>query len=346
MDLSLFDYELPEGYIAYQPARQRDASKLMVFDRRTNQIKHQKFSSVVDYMKKGDGLVINDTKVFKARLFARRPTGGKVEIFLLEEYEYEGMDCWRVLTHPSKRVKEGEQLIFDEKSYVEVITKFPDGKSIIKFKSKTEAKRIIGKFGHIPLPIYIHRPDIKSDEARYQTIFAKQRKAKAVAAPTAGLHFTNRLINKIEAKGIKIIPITLHVGYGTFRTVKVDDINEHTIDPEYAEISKTSAKTINAIRKKGGKIFAVGTTSVRTLESAEIVDDKVQPMAKHVELYIKPGFQFRIVNHLITNFHLPKSSLVIMISAFAGREQILKAYKIAVEKNYRFYSYGDSMLIL
>jgi S-adenosylmethionine:tRNA ribosyltransferase-isomerase len=346
MDLSLFDYDLPEGYIAYRPARQRDWSKLMVLDRTDGKLGHHKFPAIIDYFKKGDALVVNDTKVFKARLFGRRATGGKVEIFLLEETEFEGQNCWQVLTHPSRRVREGESLFFDEKSTVEVIAKSPDGKSYIKFKNKTEAVRIISKFGHIPLPIYIHRPDGKSDENRYQTIFAKPRKAKAVAAPTAGLHFTNRVLKKIEDKGVKVIRITLHVGYGTFRKVKVNDINEHTVDPERAEISKTAAKAINSVRKNGGKIYAVGTTSVRTLESAKIIDGHIQPFSDYVDLYIKPGHEFKVVDHLITNFHLPKSSLTILVSAFAGREKILHAYETAVKEKYRFYSYGDCMLIL
>jgi len=346
VNLSLFDYHLPEGYIAYQPARQRDWSKLMVLDRGDGEIRHQKFPEIVDYMNKGDALIVNDTKVFKARLFARRSTGGKVEIFLLEETEYEGQNCWQVLTHPTRRVKEGEILYFDEKSTVEVIKKTPDGKSFIKFKNKATAARIISKFGHIPLPIYIHRPDQKSDENRYQTIFARPRKAKAVAAPTAGLHFTSRILKKIEAKGIKIIRITLHVGYGTFKTVKVDNIDEHTVDPERAEISKTAAQAINSVRKNGGKIFAVGTTSVRTLESAKIIDGKVQPFSDYVDLYIKPGHEFKVVDRMITNFHLPKSSLSILVSAFTGREIILNAYETAVREKYRFYSYGDCMLIL
>ncbi|RKX31599.1 MAG: tRNA preQ1(34) S-adenosylmethionine ribosyltransferase-isomerase QueA [Candidatus Zixiibacteriota bacterium] len=346
MDLSLFNYELPDGRIAYYPARQRDLSRLMVLDRNSGQISHGKFPDVVDYMQPGDGLVVNDTRVLKARLYARRLTGGKVEIFLLEEINYEGGNCWQVLTHPTRRVKEGEELFLDETSTLEVVKKLPTGKSIIKFKSKTEAARIIAKYGHIPLPIYIHRPDEKKDETRYQTIFSRVTKTRAVAAPTAGLHFTNRTIGRIKKKGVEIIPITLHVGYGTFKTVKVDNIDEHSVDPEYAEISKGAASRINKIREAGGKIFAVGTTSVRTLESASIIDGKVQPFSDYVDLYIKPGHEFKLVDHLITNFHLPRSSLMILVSAFAGREKIIEAYNMAVDDGYRFYSYGDCMLIL
>lgn len=346
MDLSLFDYDLPDGAIAYHPARQRDLSKLMVFDRRTGEISHRKFPDLVDYMKGGDALIVNDTKVLKARLFARRASGGKVEVFLLEEIEFEGHKCWQVLTHPTRRVKEGEALYFDDKSSLEVIKKLPDGKSLISFRNDKEARRIINRFGHIPLPVYIHRPSERSDESRYQTIFSRGGMARAVAAPTAGLHFANRTVRRIMAKGVSIIPVTLHVGYGTFKTIKTEDIEEHSVDPEYAEILPTAAEQVNRTRASGGRIFAVGTTSVRTLESAEIIEGKIQPFSGFVNLYIKPGFEFKVVDHLITNFHLPKSSLVILVSAFAGRENILSAYKTAIEERYRFYSYGDCMLIL
>lgn len=346
MNLSLFDYELPGEYIAYHPTRRRDSSRLMILDRASGEIEHKKFPTIIEYLNKNDGLVINDTKVFKARLFARRQSGGKVEIFLLEKIESDEMCCWLVLTHPTKRVKEGEELVFDEKSTITVVKKHPDGKTTVGFQSTAEAKRIISKFGHVPLPIYIHRPDQKIDEARYQTVYADPKKSRAVAAPTAGFHFSRGILEKIRAKGVKIIPITLHVGHGTFKTIRADNIDEHKIDPEYAEISKTSANAINKIREKGGRIFAVGTTSVRTLESAKIKNGRVLPFSGQVDLYIKPGHDFKVVNHLITNFHLPKSSLIILVSAFAGREMILEAYKTAVGEKYRFYSYGDCMLIL
>jgi S-adenosylmethionine:tRNA ribosyltransferase-isomerase len=346
MNLSLFDYNLPEGHIAYFPAKRRDLARLMILDRNAGTIEHKKIPSIVDYFNKGDALIINDTRVFKARLFARRPSSGKVELFLLKEIEYEGDDCWIVLTHPTRRVKEGETLFLDEAATLQIVKKMDNGKSIIKFKTRAEGLRYISKFGHVPLPIYIHRPDEKSDETRYQTIFADRGKAKAVAAPTAGLHFTKGILEKIKAKGVEIIPLTLHVGYGTFKTIKSENIEEHAVDPEYAEISKKAAMAINKVRKNGGKIFAVGTTSVRTLESAPEKKGRIQPFSGEVDLYIRPGHNFRFVDHMITNFHLPKSSLIIMVSSFAGRELILQAYNKAVEDNYRFYSYGDCMLIL
>ena len=346
MDLSLFNYDLPEGYIAYNPTRRRDSAKMMVLDRQSGDIKHQKIPAIIDYFKPGDGLVINNTRVFKARLLLRRPTGGKVEIFLLNEINYKGRICWEVLTHPGRRVKEGEILFFDDLLSMEVMRKQPNEKTIIRFKSRKEADWIIDKFGHVPLPVYIHRPDDKIDESRYQTVYAHPKKSGAVAAPTAGLHFTERILKNIEKAGVKIIPITLHVGFGTFKAVRVDDINKHSVDPEFAEISKSSANTINRIKKNGGRIFAVGTTSVRTLEAAPCSNGLIQSFSDFVDLYIKPGHEFKIVDKMLTNFHLPKSSLVILVSAFAGREQIIKSYETAIKEKYRFYSYGDCMLIL
>ncbi len=346
MELLQFDYNLPDGYIAYHPTRRRDSARMMVLDRKTGELTHLKIPGIVDFFRPGDGLVINNTRVFKARLLLRRPTGGKVEIFLLNETNFKGRICWEVLTHPARRTKEGETLYFDDLLSLKIIKKLPTGRTIIRFKNRREAERIISKYGHVPLPVYIHRPDEKTDESRYQTVYANPKKTGAVAAPTAGLHFTPRILKNIEKAGTKIIPITLHVGFGTFKAVRVDDIDKHSVDPEFAEISKSSARAINLIRRNGGRIFAVGTTSVRTLESAPIVDGMVQAFSNYVDLYIKPGHQFKVVDKLLTNFHLPKSSLIILVSAFAGREQIIDSYNAAVKEKYRFYSYGDCMLIL
>jgi S-adenosylmethionine:tRNA ribosyltransferase-isomerase len=346
METDLFWYSLPNNSIAYYPSRQRDVSRLMIVDRATGAIEHKKFLDIADYMQPGDGLVINDTRVFKARFLLRRKTGGKLEIFLLEEVDCGEKNCWKVLTHPTRRIKEGEEVFFDDKNCLTIESKLPDGKTIISFANRAAAQKMINKFGHIPLPVYIHRPDEKRDENRYQTIYAHPDKKKSVAAPTAGLHFTNRALEKIKKKGVEIIPVTLHVGYGTFKKVKTERVEKHTVDAEYAELCSQSAKRINAIRAGGGKIFAVGTTSVRTLESAAMVNGKIQPYAKFVDLFIYPGYKFKAVDHLITNFHLPKSSLLFLVSAFASREKILEAYDIAVQEDYRFYSYGDCMLIL
>ncbi len=332
--------------IAEAPPGRRDGARLFVLNRSTGEEKHLRFREIAKFLNSGDALVINNTKVFKARLFARRPSGGKVEVFLLEEIKYEGRNCWVVLTHPTRRVKEGESLSLDEETTIQVVKKLPDGKSLMRLGGKTKAGRIISKYGHVPLPIYIHRPDRKSDEDRYQTVYAHPSKAKSVAAPTAGLHFTRKILDSIKSNGVKIVPITLHVGYGTFKMIKTSNVEDHTVDPEFAEITKSAANSLNKVRQEGGKIFAVGTTSVRTLESAKISNGEIQPFAEKVDLYIRPGYKFKVVDHLITNFHLPKSSLIILVSAFAGRKKILHAYNTAIEDGYRFYSYGDCMMIL
>ncbi len=346
MDLELFNYSLPQKMIADAPPGRRDGARLLFLDRSTGEEKHLRFRKIVDCFKPGDALVINNTKVLKARLLTRRASGGKVEVFLLEEIKHEGMNCWTVLTHPTRRVKEGESLYLDKETAIQIVKKMPDGQSLVRLGGKTQAERLIAKYGHVPLPIYIHRPDRENDEERYQTVYAQPSKAKSVAAPTAGLHFTRNILESIKSNGVQIVPITLHVGYGTFKMVKTPNIEDHTVDPEYAEISKSAAHTLNKVRQNGGKIFAVGTTSVRTLESAPIINGEIQPYEGKVDLYIKPGFKFRVVDHLITNFHLPKSSLIILVSAFAGRTRILHAYKTAIENNYRFYSYGDCMIIM
>ncbi len=346
MDIELFNFDLPPKLIADAPPGRRDGAKLFLLDRSTGEEKHLRFREIVKFLKPGDALVINNTKVLKARLFARRKTGGKVEVFLLEEIKHEGQNCWVVLTHPSRRVKEGEDLFLDEDNAIQVVKKFPDGKSLMRLGGKTKAERLIDKFGHVPLPIYIHRPDRDSDEERYQTVYAHPSKAKSVAAPTAGLHFTRKILDSIKSSGVHIVPVTLHVGYGTFKMVKTKNVEDHTVDAEFAEITKSSANTLNKVRQEGGKIFAVGTTSVRTLESAKLKEGEIQPFAEKVDLYIKPGYKFKVVDHLITNFHLPKSSLIILASSFAGRKKILHAYNAAIEDGYRFYSYGDCMLIL
>lgn len=346
MDIELFNFELPPDRIADAPPGRRDGARLFLLDRSTGEEKHLRFREIVKFLKAGDALVINNTKVLKARLFARRKTGGKVEVFLLEEIKYEGKNCWVVLTHPTKRVKEGEDLYLDDKTTINVVKKFPDGKSLVRLGGKTKAERLISNYGHVPLPIYIHRPERDTDEERYQTVYAHPSKAKSVAAPTAGLHFTRKILDSIKSMGVSIVPVTLHVGYGTFKMIKSKNIEDHTVDAEFAEITKSSANALNKVRQGGGKIFAVGTTSVRTLESAKIKDGEIQPFADKVDLYIKPGYKFKIVDHLLTNFHLPKSSLIILASSFAGRKKILHAYNAAVAEDYRFYSYGDCMLIL
>lgn len=348
MDIDLFDYDLPEALIAQYPSRKRDLSRLMVIDR-TEDIQAADvvpFARIVDYMQPGDALVVNNTKVFKARLWGRRQSGARVEVFLVRPVPDTTDHRWLALVSPSRRVKPGEWIEFEGKRGVELVDYEGDGRWHVRFTSRTAQQRLIARYGHVPLPHYIRRTDQLSDIRRYQTVFADHDRVGAVAAPTAGFHFTRRLLDELDHKGIERIELTLHVGPGTFKPVTAERIEEHTVDPEFAELSPEAADAINRVRERSGKLFVVGTTSVRTLESAEIVDGNVQPLARMVDLYIRPGHQFQLVDHMITNFHLPKSSLLILVSAFAGRERMLAAYEKAIRERMRFYSYGDAMLIL
>jgi len=355
MNINLFDYNLPVEKIAQYPAKKRGSSKLMVLDRQTGQTEIHPFRAIVNYLHKGDALVINNTRVFKARLLGHRKTGGKVEVFLIRPlYVVAGksnartkrLRRWEGMAQPSKRLNEGEEICFDEGLSLHLMKRMEKGNWEISFPSAKAEKAIIAKFGHVPLPLYIKRPDETGDLRRYQTVFARKDKAEAVAAPTAGLHFTKTLLDKIKNKGVKVVEVTLDVGPGTFKPVKTEEIENHTIDPETARLTAKSAAVLNSVRKKGGRIVAVGTTSVRTLESAKFTSGGIQKFSDEVNLYIKPGHKFRVIDSLLTNFHLPKSSLLILVSAFAGREQILKAYDEAIKNDFRFYSYGDAMLIV
>jgi S-adenosylmethionine:tRNA ribosyltransferase-isomerase len=353
MDVSLFDYKLPPELIAQFPARRRDASRLMILDLSTGKTGIFPFRHILQYLKKGDALVINTTKVFKARLFGRRATGARVEIFLIRPVsnatewanKIKPACRWEGFVSPSRRVKEGERILFDSLSVL-LQKDLGSGKWVAVFDSQSQCDRIISRFGHVPLPHYIKREDQPRDIRRYQTVFADKNKVGAVAAPTAGLHFTRPLLRAVAERGVKIIETCLHVGPGTFKPVKVENINGHVVDPEFAVLPDRAALSLSEIKAKGGKVFAVGTTTVRTLESAKIINGEIQPFSGMVDLFIKPGYEFKIVDHLITNFHLPKSSLLILVSAFAGRECILRAYEEAIQSRLRFYSYGDAMLIL
>ncbi|HOP07093.1 MAG TPA: tRNA preQ1(34) S-adenosylmethionine ribosyltransferase-isomerase QueA [candidate division Zixibacteria bacterium] len=345
MKIELFDYDLPPELIAQYPSRKRDQSRLLVLNRATGKTEITHFNAVVDFLQPGDGLVVNRTKVFKARLNGRRATGARVELFLVRPDATGDPLEWLALVSPSRRVKPGESVLFDE-DRVELIEYYGDGRWRVRFRSDSSRRRIISRCGHVPLPHYIRRDDLPTDIRRYQTVFADAERVGAVAAPTAGFHFTRPLLKKLETKRIERIEICLHVGPGTFKPVSVDRIEDHTVDPEMAELDISAAKAINKVRERGGKIWAVGTTSVRTLESAPIKNGKIQPFEGMVDLYIRPGHEFRVVDHLITNFHLPKSSLIILVAAFAGRERVLEAYREAVAAQMRFYSYGDAMLIL
>ncbi len=352
MDIKLFDYQLPPELIAQFPAKKRDQSQLMVLDRQFGKTEVQPFSKIIDFLHKGDALVINNTRVFKARLLGNRKTGAKVEVFLVRELPANATEgpntlrVWEGMAWPSKRLDAKEEILFGAKYRLTLEKKLGEGKWNISFASRIIEKVIISKYGHIPLPLYIKREDELGDSRRYQTVFARKDKAEAVAAPTAGLHFTAALLNKIKKKGVKVVEITLDVGPGTFKPLKVGNIEEHTVDPERATLTPKAAGVLNKVREKGGRIIAVGTTSARTLESAPIKAGKIQPFSGDVDLFIKPGHKFKVTDALLTNFHLPKSSLLILVSALAGREIILKAYEEAVKNKMRFYSYGDAMLIV
>ncbi|NPA12990.1 MAG: tRNA preQ1(34) S-adenosylmethionine ribosyltransferase-isomerase QueA [Aquificae bacterium] len=336
MKLSDFDYHLPEELIAKYPVEPRDSCRLMVVDRKKGSITHRIFRDIVDYLEEGDTLILNDTKVIPARLKGKKETGAKIEVFLLKEV---GDNIWETLIGNIKRLKEGQKVIFAPDFYGILLEKGEGGKAKVKLVGEN-VKELINRYGHIPLPPYIKREDTQSDRQMYQTVFA--RKEGAVASPTAGLHFTQELLKRIKDKGVNISFITLHVGIGTFKPITQEDFTKHRIHEEFYSIPEETIQLINKTKEKGKSVVAVGTTVVRTLETY----GKTGKREGYSNLFIYPPFQFKVVDKLITNFHLPKSSLLLLVSAFAGKDLILSAYREAVEKKYRFFSYGDAMLIL
>lgn len=344
MKLEEFDYNLPENLIAQFPAGKRDMSKMMVLNRRTQSILHKHFSDITDFLGEDDLLVMNNTKVIPARLYARKDTGALIEVFLVREIQ---KDVWVCLIKPSKRVKEGMILFVSDELSVEVLKKDED-KWLIHLLYEGNIFDVLDRVGNIPLPPYIERKltdeEYKNlDFERYQTVYAQ--KEGAVAAPTAGLHFTDEILQKLEKQGTKHCFITLNVGLGTFKPVKCENILEHKMDSESFEITQEAADMINEAKKQRKNIVAVGTTSVRTLETVMNKYGCIKPVNDSSELFIYPGYEFKITDKLITNFHLPKSTLLMLISAFAGKDYIFDAYRKAIENQYRFYSYGDCMLI-
>ncbi len=352
MDIKLFDYDLPTELIAQYPPRRRGNSKLMILNRSTGQIDIRPFSTLSEYLVRGDALVMNNTRVFKARLLGHHQSGAEVEVFLTKFLLHSADSSkkrprpWGALVRPSRRLKDGEEIIFDERHRLCLKKNLGDGKWFIEFSSRTMEQSVIRKFGHIPLPQYIKRQDEISDSNRYQTVFARRDRANAVAAPTAGLHFTRSMLVNLKRQGVNTVEITLDVGPGTFKPVQVEDIRNHKVDSEFASLSAKACRILNTVKSKGNRVIAVGTTSMRTLESAAVTGNAIQAFSKDVNLYIKPGYRFKFADRLLTNFHLPKSSLLILVSAFAGRERILKAYQEAIRNKMRFFSYGDAMLIL
>ena len=341
--LADFNYSLPSKYIAEYPSPRRDQSKLLVLHRDTGEIEHKKFFEVTDYMRKNDLLLINDTRVFPARLFATKDkTEAKVEVFLLRELNE---NLWEVMVRPARKVRIGNKLELAPNVFCDVIDNTVSGGRVVRFEYEgDDIYSVIDRIGISPLPPYIKREPEKKDKIRYQTVYADKR--GAVAAPTAGLHFTQGLLDKIERKGVKKETITLHIGLGTFRQVQVEDLNRHQMDSEYFEVSLEAAIAINNTRKKRRKVIVVGTSTVRAIETVAVSGFQVSPKRGWTDKFIYPPYKFQMIDAMITNFHQPQSTLLMMVSAFAGLDLILKAYKEAKKKDYRFLSYGDAMLIL
>lgn len=335
-----FDYELPQELIAQVPLKNRSESRLLVMDKKTGELEHKHFYDVIDYLNKGDALVINDTKVIPARIIGiKEETGAVIELLLLKDING---DTWECLAKPQKRLKLGTVITFGDgllKARVKEVKE--EGITVVELIYEGILMEILDKLGTMPLPPYIHEK--LDDQQRYQTVYA--REYGSAAAPTAGLHFTPELLEKISEKGVKIVHITLHVGLGTFRPVTVDDVTKHVMHTEHYIMTKEAADTLNEVKAAGGAIVAVGTTSVRTLETIRQNHEKFVPISGNTNIFIYPGFEFKAVDKLITNFHLPKSTLVMLVSAFSKKEYILNAYNVAVANKYRFFSFGDAMLI-
>ncbi len=340
MKTSDFDYYLPENLIAQTPVYPRDSSRLLVYDRANDKISHKHFYDIVDYLKEGDVLVRNNTRVLPARMFGYTPNGGKVEVLLLKRFN---LNEWEVLVKPGKKARVGAKLTLSNELELEVIGNIEEsGSRRVRFNYDGVFEDIISRLGEMPLPPYI--TEKLNDKERYQTVYAKVD--GSAAAPTAGLHFTDELIEKIKAKGVEIVDVLLHVGLGTFRPVKSDDILSHHMHSEYYEISEQSAEIINKAKREGRRVIAVGTTSVRTLESAADDSGLVKAVKDNTEIFIYPPYKFKCVDALITNFHLPKSTLIMLVSALSTREKTLAMYETAVKEEYRFFSFGDACLIL
>lgn len=343
MKLSDFNYNLPKNQIAKYPVSPRDKAKLLVVDKQTGEMKDKQFSDILDYMNEGDVMVVNETKVFQARLFGKKEkTNAKIEVFLLRELNKEDY-IWDVIVDPARKVRIGNKIYFSDDLWCEIIDNTTSRGRTVRF-NQPNVFEVIEKIGHTPLPPYIKREPEPSDKENYQTVYAKVH--GSVAAPTAGLHLTEKLINKIEKKGVKIVPIILHIGLGTFRPVEVEDLTKHRMDSEFYEISASSADLINEAIKNNKNVFIVGTSTCRALETSTTADGFIKPNKGWTDKFIYPPFQFKVTKKLITNFHAPESSLILLVAALLGTDLTMKAYKKAVKDKYRFLSYGDAMLIL
>ncbi|MCX7920673.1 MAG: tRNA preQ1(34) S-adenosylmethionine ribosyltransferase-isomerase QueA [Clostridia bacterium] len=340
MRVSDFYYDLPEELIAQEPIKDRHMSRLMVIDRDNGNIEHRIFRDVINYLKEGDCLVLNNTRVIPARLLGEKEgTTGKIEFVLLKKVNG---DVWEVILKPGRRAKPGARFVFGNGELkAEVIDIVEEGNRLVRFEYDGVFEQILDRVGIMPLPPYITKR--LEDSERYQTVYSKQK--GSAAAPTAGLHFTNELLAELEGKGVKLAYVTLHVGLGTFRPVKAENILEHKMHSEFFSISDEACDKINTTKEKGNKVVAVGTTSCRVMETVGSDDGRVKPGSGWTDIFIYPGYNFKIVDSLITNFHLPESTLIMLVSALAGKEKMLEAYKIAVNERYRFFSFGDAMLI-
>ena len=335
-----FNFELPEELIAQHPLEQRDTSRLLVLDKESGDVKHQQFTDILDYLRAGDVLVVNNTRVIPARLYGVKKGGtASIEVLLLKQTGE--ADCWEVLVRPGKRMKVGAEVVFGDGKMTGLVVAETDSGRIMKFSYEGIFNEILDELGTMPLPPYIKEK--LDNQERYQTVYAKVE--GSAAAPTAGLHFTENLLAEVKAKGVEVVEVLLHVGLGTFRPVQVDDILSHEMHSEFYQVSEEAASKINAALDEGRRVIAVGTTSTRTLESAA-KNGRIEAGEGDTNIFIYPGYEFKIISGLITNFHLPKSTLVMLVSALAGRENVLAAYEEAVRERYRFFSFGDAMLII
>ena len=339
MNVKDFYYDLPQNLIAQTPLAKRDSSKLLVLDKETGEVSHEIFHNIINYLEKGDCLVLNDSRVLPARLLGvREDTGSPMEFLLLNRKEN---DVWEVIVRPGKRAKPGRRFVFGNELKAEVLDIVNDGNRLVKFEYEGIFEEVLDRLGEMPLPPYI--TEKLMDRERYQTVYSKND--GSAAAPTAGLHFTKELLEEIKNKGVEIAYVTLHVGLGTFRPVKVDVIEEHKMHSEFYVLDQENADKINNARANGGRIISVGTTSTRTLETIAETDGTVKPSTGWTDIFIYPPYKFKAVDRLITNFHLPESTLLMLVSSLAGKENIMNAYKIAIESEYRFFSFGDAMFI-
>ena len=345
MKLSDFKYPLPRNLIAKFPAKPRDHSRMMVLNRADESIEDRTFFEIADYLNKGDCLVVNETKVFQARLFGKKEkTNAKIEVFLLRELNAEE-NIWDVIVDPARKVRIGNKIFFDNgKLWCEVIDNTTSRGRTVRFNHKGDFFKIIERIGITPLPYYIKRDATDKDKESYQTVYA--RVLGAVAAPTAGLHFTRARLKKLESKGVKVVPVLLHVGLGSFRAVEVEDLTKHKMDSEYYEISPEAAHTINKVIDNRHNVVVVGTSTCRALESSVTSDGHLKPSKGWTDKFLFPPYDFKIADKLVTNFHLPESTLLMLVSAFAGHDFVVRAYKKGIKEGYRFYSYGDAMFIL